>query len=426
MIEDIGETIEPSLEPVLQKSIYIQGGRKLIHLGDSDVDYDDNFKLYLTTKFSNPHYLPEVFIKVTVINFTVTLDGLEDQLLGDVVKREQPEIETRKARLVMSMSQDRKQLQEIEARILKLLSESSGNVLDDEVLIDTLASSNATSTIIKERVLEAEKTEVEINLAREQYRPAAVRGAIMYFVIADLAKIDTMYQYSLTFFQKLFGSCVDESPKFDRDVSRRIESIIEYMTYTVYANICRGLFEVHKTLFSSLLCCRICLRSGEISSDEWTLLLRGPRNVDRTNQPKNPQPARMTELQWDLMTYLEHQLKSSVKGSNSNSSSEGGESEVEVVPAYDKPFDGICENMIREGDKWTKWLSSEVLEKDELPTDYGSRITMFQFILLLKALAEDKIQWGIMQLVKHRLGKISGSVTTTFSIVHLSLNVISH
>ena len=61
-----------------------QGNRTLIRIGDSDVDYADAFKMYLTTKMPNPHYLPEVCIKVNIINFTVTMDGLEDQLLGQV------------------------------------------------------------------------------------------------------------------------------------------------------------------------------------------------------------------------------------------------------------------------------------------------------------------------------------------------------
>jgi len=59
----------------------VQGGRLLIRLGDSDVEYSKAFKFYMTTKLANPHYLPEVCIKVTIINFTVTKTGLEDQLL---------------------------------------------------------------------------------------------------------------------------------------------------------------------------------------------------------------------------------------------------------------------------------------------------------------------------------------------------------
>jgi len=53
----------------------------LIRLGDTDVEYNKLFKFYMTTKLANPHYLPEVCIKVTIINFTVTKTGLEDQLL---------------------------------------------------------------------------------------------------------------------------------------------------------------------------------------------------------------------------------------------------------------------------------------------------------------------------------------------------------
>ena len=97
----------------------------------------------------------------------------------------------------MSMAADKKQLQDIEDKILKLLSESTGDILDDEELINTLADSKTTSAIIKERVQESEKTNKEINSMRNSYRPVALRGSIIYFVIANLATIDPMYQYSL-------------------------------------------------------------------------------------------------------------------------------------------------------------------------------------------------------------------------------------
>ena len=101
LLENIEESLDPSLEPVLAKNVVKQQGQLVMRLGDTDVPYNEDFKLLITTKLANPHYLPEICIKVTVINFTVTPDGLEDQLLVDVVKYEQPELEQQKDQLVV-------------------------------------------------------------------------------------------------------------------------------------------------------------------------------------------------------------------------------------------------------------------------------------------------------------------------------------
>ena len=208
----------------------MQGGRKLIRLGDTDVDYDPNFKFYITTKMPNPHLLPEICIKVTLINFTVTQIGLEDQLLGDVVRKERPDLEEAKDRLVVSIANDKKQLKDLEDKILKMLKESEGNIPDNETLINTLQNSKLTSGMIQGRVEEAEVTEREINEARESYRQAATRGSIIYFVIADLALIGSMYQYSLVYFMNLYNLCIDNSEK-DDDVGKRLQNLCEYVTF---------------------------------------------------------------------------------------------------------------------------------------------------------------------------------------------------
>ncbi|KAG3118423.1 Dynein heavy chain 6, axonemal [Phytophthora idaei] len=401
LIEDIDETLEPSLEPILQKAIYKQGGRLLIRLGDSDVDYDPNFKLFLTTKLPNPHYLPEVYIKVTVINFTVTMDGLEDQLLGDVVRHERPDIEEKKNRLVVTMAQDKKQLKEIEDRILKQLSESSGNVLDDQDLIDTLQSSNVTSRIIKERVLESESTEIEINRAREEYRCVATRGSIIYFVVANLALIDPMYQYSLPFFQRLFNICFDEAPKAD-SLQKRLTNLIDFQTRYIYVNICRGLFEVHKVLFSMLICCKILLHSGKISAREWSLYLRGaPPGTDRSTQQPNPQPTHISEAQWDLISELETLV---------TSYTEDGDQKTEV-----QAFQGLCTSSTNVWPRWLTWLEDpEFLSNpNSCPGNFGSTLNAFQKVLLLRGLAEEKVPQAVLNMISAEMGAEFGRNAST-------------
>lgn len=130
----------------MEKNIIERAGQKFIKLTDNAIDYSDNFKLYFTTKLSNPKYTPEIMGKTMVINFTVTLMGLRDQLLNVVVSFEKPEKEKQRKELIHQMSENRKKLKEKEDELLKSLSESSGSLLDNEPLIMTLESTKKVST----------------------------------------------------------------------------------------------------------------------------------------------------------------------------------------------------------------------------------------------------------------------------------------
>ncbi|CAE7943172.1 DNAH6, partial [Symbiodinium sp. KB8] len=284
LLENVEEVLDPALEPVLLKQTFKKAGQVLLRLGDTDVPYSDEFKLYITTKLANPHYMPEVCIKATIINFTVTQRGLEDQLLVDVVKFERPELEDKKDQLIVSIADDKRSLKELEDKILRLLSESEGNILDDEALIDSLAASKKTSAAIESRMVEAEKTAAEINEAREQYRTVASRGSILYFVIADLANVDSMYQYSLRFFQRLYNMRIERSEK-SSDLSKRLQILIDDITTNVYRNICRGLFEKHKLLYSFLIAAQVLRNAGDISAAEWGAFLVPPAVKEDDSQP---------------------------------------------------------------------------------------------------------------------------------------------
>ena len=85
VLENVGEELDPILEPLLMKQTFKSAGVLSINFGDNILEYSNEFRLYITTKHSNPHYLPELSTKVTLLNFMITFEGLKDNLLTLVV-----------------------------------------------------------------------------------------------------------------------------------------------------------------------------------------------------------------------------------------------------------------------------------------------------------------------------------------------------
>ena len=221
LIENVGEYFDPVLDPVLKKEILVRGAQKIVRLGDVEVEYNDSFRLFLVTNHPNPHYLPAAFIKVNLINFTITFKCLFDQLLSQVVSREKPELERERISLLELISQDSLTLRELEDRSLYILSKSETTqvtkdaaireekmLLDDQYLIETLSSSKKTSQNIQERLIKNEETEKNLNVARQKYSAIATRASILFFSVQNLASLNVMYQFSLNWFYNIFQSCL--------------------------------------------------------------------------------------------------------------------------------------------------------------------------------------------------------------------------
>jgi len=385
LIEDFGAELDAALEPLLDKQTFKQGDRMMIKLGDSDVEYNPDFRFYMTTTLPNPHFLPEVFIKVNVINFTVTRLGLEDQLLGYVVRKERPELEEQKDRLVVSISNDKRQLKDLEDKILKLLEESTGNILDDEVLINTLNTSKLTSAVIKGRVKEAETTEREIRASREEFRPVPVRGCLLYFVIVDLASVDRMYQYSLKYFTQLFNFCLNEAERSD-NLQTRLDNLQTYITSYMYRMVCRGLFDTHKTVFSFLICTSLQRAQGVISGRAWNFLLRGGRAEPAL---PNPAPAWITASAWQ---------------------------NVAVLAGISGVFTHLPESIQEAHKQWRDWADSS--DPYHTVTPLGAELQDlpgggFLRLLLIKLLCEDKMASACVCYVGAELGREFAETPTT-------------
>lgn len=290
LLEHVGE----ELDPVLLKQTFKQQGVEYMKIGENIVEYSPNFRFYLTTGLRNPHYLPEVAVKVCLLNFMITPQGLQDQLLGLVVAKEKPELEEKKNQLIMESAANVKQLKEIEENILKVLS-SEGNILEDEIAINILSSSKILSEDISEKQKIASVTEKEIDDTRMGYRPVAEHSSILFFCISEMANIEPMYQYSLMWFINLYLNSISESLKSE-DTTKRINNIVEHFTLNIYNNVCRSLFEKDKLLFSLLLTVGIMQGKGQVDDQAWRFLLTGGIALD--NPHPNPAPDWLTDKSW--------------------------------------------------------------------------------------------------------------------------------
>ena len=368
LLENVGEELDPALEPVLAKQIFRQGGADMIKIGDETIAYHPDFYFYITSKLPNPHYSPETCVKVTLLNFTVNSTGLEDQILGLVVGKERPDLQEAKNQLVVSMANDRKTQKELEDKILKLLAEAEGDILADESLITVLSEAKKTSDEITLKVAVAEKTEKEIDLTREKYRPTAYRGSLLFFCVSDLALVDSMYQYSLQWFLLLFDAGLDNSTPCE-DVAQRCLNINEFFTFSLYKNICRGLFEKDKLLFSLTLCIKLMQGDGRIDGGEWRFLLSGATS----NGTAIPKPAEdwLLESAWLDVSDL---------------------SKLHNFKDFDKEFAAHVA-------EWRTYFDSGTCFKDPLPGRWNEELSPFQKLLVLRCLRQDKIQEAVMAFV---------------------------
>uniref|UniRef100_A0A452UEF0 Dynein axonemal heavy chain 17 n=1 Tax=Ursus maritimus TaxID=29073 RepID=A0A452UEF0_URSMA len=277
LIENIGETVDPVLDPLLGRNTIKKG--KFIKVGDKEVEYHPQFRLILHTKSFNPHYKPEMQAQCTLINFLVTRDGLEDQLLAAVVAKERPDLEQLKANLTKSQNEFKIVLKELEDSLLARLSAASGNFLGDTALVENLETTKHTASEIEEKVKEAKITEVKINEARENYRPAAERASLLYFILNDLNKINPIYQFSLKvrpgLFFLVFEKAIQKTAPAE-DVRQRVTNLTDEITYSVYVYTARGLFERDKLIFLAQVAFQVLSMKKELNPVELDFLLRFP------------------------------------------------------------------------------------------------------------------------------------------------------
>ncbi|KAH9558616.1 hypothetical protein CY35_06G017100 [Sphagnum magellanicum] len=374
LLENVLEELDPTLEPLLIKAIFKSGGSLQIRLGDNTIEYNKKFRFYITTKLRNPHYFPEVAVKVTLLNFMITPEGLEDQLLGEVVKHERPDLEEEKTQLVIQGAENARQLSETEDQIILVLSSAEGNILEDETAINTISSSKALSVEIAEKQKTSVVTEAKIDMARQGYIPVAKHISALFFMISELCNVDPMYQYSLSWYLQLFISGMEASNK-SADLDTRISTLNDFFTYLLYCNVARSLFQKDKLLLSFSICITNLRGQGKLDIEEWNFLLSGAVSTEKTTKA-NPS-AWLSDKLWNEIVQLS-KLAS---------------------------FVGLERSFTEDASSWNHFYASQEPYYEDLPAEWAEKLSNFQMLLVVRVLRPDKLVGAVSGFLLDAMGQ---------------------
>ena len=386
MIENLQDDIDAVLDPVVARQTMKRGRSTVMKLGDKEVDYDPNFKLYLQTKLSNPHYKPEIAAQTTLVNFCVTEKGLEDQLLALVVEKERFDLQEQSSNLVRQLGEYTVQLTELEDNLSSPRQRPGRHPRGHRAHREP-GGDEANGGGNRRKVREGEGAQVSINQTREVYRPVAARGALFYFIIDVLNVLDRVYQYSMANYiyilKKGMDICpggsdgeqwVPEDKKLGKElpVEQRVPALTESVTSAVFGYISAGLFERHKLIMATQLTMGVLRQQGKLDARALHWLLRAPRSEGMDN----PLPEWLGEANWEMVNSIR---------------------EFEQYAA-------LGDDLVGSAKRWREWMELERPEEEPMPGDW-KKMEQFEQLLLFRALRPDRMSNALGTFVKNTLGE---------------------
>jgi len=343
-----------------------------------------------------------------------------------VVLKERPDLEEEKSFLIQQQNEFKIKLAALESSLLKQLAEAEGDLTENIVLIESLEEAKRVSIDVNEKVAIAQETEIKINETREGYREAANRGALLFFALGELFKVHSFYHYSLAAFTAVFLRAIDwagrkytgpplhvpqymekaaagsksgffkfrtaqmllraghkgfiggdeekgagkPSTHVEVNLEARMKDLIASITYQVFNFTRRGLFDMHKLLFTTSIAFKVLLRVNQLDADESRFLIFGKKSL-------SPPP-----LNSDMAAWC-----SDVAWAGAHACQEL------------KPLEKLCSDMEADQNKWHAWLTDERPESRDLPGDYN-KVSGFLKLILIRQLRPDRLTGALRTWVQ--------------------------
>jgi dynein heavy chain 1 len=309
LIQDV-EHLDPILNAVLNKEIRRTGGRVLIRLGSQDIDFSPSFTMFLSTRDPSVDFSPDICSRVTFVNFTMTRSSLQSQSLDQVLKVERPDTEQKRTDLMKVQGEFRVRLRTLEKLLLQALNESTGNILDDDKVIDTLETLKREAADITRKVEETDIVMKEVEQVTADYLPIAQACSSVFFILEQLNLVNYFYQFSLRFFLDIFDYVLHHNPRLQgvSDYGERRDILLRGLFLITYKRTSRALFHKDHVMLAVLLA-QVKLRGLEDINDELEFLLEASDgSVTAPTSTNRAIECLTTEQQQRLDTYAKQSL----------------------------------------------------------------------------------------------------------------------
>eukprot|EP00755_Sulcionema_specki_P032815 Sspe_Gene.20010::Locus_7312_Transcript_1_1_Confidence_1.000_Length_13148::g.20010::m.20010/K10408/DNAH; dynein heavy chain, axonemal len=393
IVEHITEEIDPALVAIMKRETLRSDGKEKLILGDREVEWNPSFQLILHTKLHNPQYSPEVQAEASLVNFSLTPEGLEDQLLSLVINKERAELESRRQKLLYEINQYTINIASLEDGIIMKFSQAGDDLLERS-FVEKLESMMNTTVEFSSKAAEAERNEEQIEAARGVYREVARRGSTLFFLLTRLQSLEWLYQFSLHSFALVFYRTLAtvhlprKSVAFDSGfisethqkqyeaelIQNRVKAMIDAVTLATFQYVQRGMFNRHKLVFAMLLCLSAEISKGNLAPDQLDGFL-GVRSSLGPAKTQAPPGSWITQKQWESILELSN-----------------------IQPFGSLPSD--IESRLK---RWKDWSDLERPEVERLPGEWRS-IDEFSHLLLVKALRPDRLSSACRNFITQKMG----------------------
>lgn len=393
-VQDV-ETIDPVLNPVLNKEIQKKGGRILIRLGDQEIDFSPTFAVYLFTRDPTAHFTPDLCSRVTLVNFTVTQSSLQEQCLHQIMSAEKPDEVRRMDDLMKMQGEFRIKLRTLQKSLLNKLSQTKGNILDDDRILETLETLKKEAGDVASQVASTEEVMHEIELVSNTYKPMALACSRIYFAMEDLARVHFLYHFSLRVFLALFASVVAPASRDAQlrvaprlaaipadDTDARIAVLTDAVFREIFHRVCDTLVhEDHITFGLRAAAIRVRGTPDEIPDHDLDFLLKAGDLSAPRPAPTPALRAALSDAQWGMVAALDAAIPDS--------------------------FSGLAAHVEQHADEWLRYIRLSGPEREPSPWSANASAgagtskvrAAFLSLLLIRVLRPDRFVFAVHALL---------------------------